>query len=312
MVLGNFFLKTRKNLLLICCLLSWIFFLDVSLQKFTGVNKQLIVGYNSIHPFLFYLSLTLSGLTFLKVEHFAKINNNVLLFCITIALLLGGYWGLGNSVWGYFWVNDSIEIYLLCILCLMIFYTHSVNNYNSIFLFSLFFFCGCIILLFMRYGLFFTRHSFFDLKNVSNLFLLYSFIMFNNRIKFKVLLLIFFLKNIQIYYMFILTYVGYWLIIKLNITLKFLHSFVFVNLLLWSKTKPLNLVIFKLKTIFTHNSLYFSLLAIKNKVFFIKSKKVIKVLLYTNLYSIYPIKLTVKSILLLTTYIYTIWVVIFF
>lgn len=58
--------------------------------------KGLLLGYNVIHPPLFYLSL-IFGISFI----FEKLNNVKVVNTLIIGLfgiLLGGIWGLGNSI----------------------------------------------------------------------------------------------------------------------------------------------------------------------------------------------------------------------
>lgn len=62
----------------------------------TLISKSLIVGLNVIHPPLFYLCFFLGSIKFFESLFFCKFIN--IFVCASVALLLGGLWGLGNSV----------------------------------------------------------------------------------------------------------------------------------------------------------------------------------------------------------------------
>lgn len=75
---------------------------------------SLLAGSIIIHPILFYIFVNFLVLYLvLRKEslQIAKISSLVIyvLVCGSVALLLGGLWGLQSNVWGYLWVSDQIE-----------------------------------------------------------------------------------------------------------------------------------------------------------------------------------------------------------
>lgn len=136
---------------------------------FKKLLTSLIVGTVLIHPAMFYILLLL----FLFKIYFSKIieillqnflNQFTLLVLLGITMFLGGFWSTQSDSWGYFWVNDLIEWYLLSIIIFLIRNLHKL-------LFNFFFYnCSLIFtflisfLILIRIGFFSTRHNFIGLS----------------------------------------------------------------------------------------------------------------------------------------------------
>lgn len=167
LVLKNFFIKHY-------CACSLIITYSI-LSKYSQIDcvPQLLVGYNNVHPLLFYSAAILLYTLTTPAETLGKISNLTVFIIGACSLILGGYWGLNNTAWGYFWVNDFIELILLTICVLALIRSHQRNYLMS----QLY---GCVSLFYIialiigsRHGLVFTRHSFFDLTKITSVSILY-------------------------------------------------------------------------------------------------------------------------------------------
>lgn len=167
LVLKNFFIKHY-------CVCSLIITYSI-LSKYFQIDcvPQLLIGYNNVHPLLFYSATVLLATLTTPCETVGKMTNLTVFIIGVCSLILGGYWGLNNTAWGYFWVNDFIELILLTICVLVLIRSHQRNYLMS----QLY---GCVSLFYIialivgsRHGLVFTRHSFFDLTKITNVSILY-------------------------------------------------------------------------------------------------------------------------------------------
>lgn len=150
----------------------FIFFLyhtvNLYVVKVQTIPITLLMGLNNIHPPLFYISFILFLSFICRIYTFSFKTLNIL-YLAAISLILGGFWGLGNSVWGFFWVNDSIEIILLCYVILLLVLIHNYSAKINTYVFIYAYLIASVYLL--RINFTFTRHSFFDLRKIENIFI---------------------------------------------------------------------------------------------------------------------------------------------
>lgn len=131
----------------------------------------LIVGTITIHPLLFYVSLALTLILTMRRQsaytaNIVPVTTTFLIYVLVVTLVLGGYWGFQSTVWGYFWVNDTIEWLLLLVLVYCLFKVHtplsffqSANNFLI-----LVFLLNLIVI--VRLNFLPTRHSFIQNTNL--------------------------------------------------------------------------------------------------------------------------------------------------
>lgn len=236
-----------ENIYLNCLLLSLIFPIFISLimnnlftifflkQELYSNLASLIVGYYNIHPFLLYLSIFFFIIIYSYINIYFIISKKINFIVVSAAFLLGGYWGAGNSVWGYFWVNDLIEQILIY---LVIYSVYNLHNYNFKFknYFFIFFLIGILISIFLlRLGLFSTRHSFFNILNLTNIIIYFNiFYSFFSTMYIK--LLNFYLIGWLgiIFSLFILIYQFFKLTFK-NFFIQFFHLILLILFYTWIK-----------------------------------------------------------------------------
>lgn len=132
------------------------------------VSPELLIGYYNTHPYFFYLSLAVffckylgpSSHNYVKVQHW---------FWPLLALFLGALWGWGNSVWGFFWVNDTIEMTLLIFVVFVFTTYHSKTSLKSTSSYPQCLLILVIWLWLLRKGFIFSRHSFFSVGQPKNI-----------------------------------------------------------------------------------------------------------------------------------------------
>lgn len=143
---------------------SYLFFYTLTLiskNKILEWPSSLLVGLNTIHPYLYYCSFILLLITLSKFFFFNNIIfKNTILYIAIIALFLGMMWGSVNDLWGFFWVNDLVELVLLLLISLLIHYIHVYSKY-VVHSFIVSFFTLIVILYSIRLGIGNSRHSFF-------------------------------------------------------------------------------------------------------------------------------------------------------
>lgn len=278
------------------------------------ITSQLLIGFNSWHPPLFYVSLCCCLLFFFRAEYTLYLSRIRLLFITSITLLLGGYWGLGNSVWGYFWVNDPIELILLLFVSIMVLTIHTTNNNNLIVHLVLILLCGCILLIFLRFGIFFTRHSFFNTKGLTNtIFLLFLSLLFCDiAVMYLVLFFIFCLFFSHFVYYLLLYLVSLGCATLTNSTGKIAcaHLVLFASFILWLKVRLLNLIIFRTQIIATAVNIFLTPQSVYFSNFFFLKNILHKIVLYNSLFFIYSSKLLLRFSYIFVVYKYTIWLII--
>lgn len=271
------------------------------------IPTSLYIGYNNIHPILFYISFIL-GVFYWLNNKFINVDIFKIFLLSFIALSLGGLWGLGNSIWGFFWVNDKIEIVLLLYTLLLLTIAHSFNtNQNLKFYYSSIFIL-LLVLLSFRYGFAFTRHSFFDLKNMCNnfkyLFLITYFNIFSLKLKIYYDLLKYFFIFLAYYYFYSASKLQY------NFLLYFSHVLISLIITTWLKFKVNNLTFFlNIKPSINYFLIFFKkTFLLKNLIFFKKIKLINSS--YFTLY-LYNFKLIKLSWLIFTSYINVFLLIIF-
>lgn len=242
-------------------LLKW----DLTLQKFYFIPSSLLVGFNNIHPILFYYFLFLT-IIFSLSEYTLWVKKFFIHLGLLLALFLGMVWGVGNSAWGFFWVNDYVEHILLNLVFFTLILIHFKWRRSLVFFYITYIYFLLVLLFCIRWGLVFTRHNFFSLRLLVNTF------------------------------KFFCLFIGY-----LYQTFFFFIVFFFYSIFF---LVPLMIMLFKLrKSNFRNKTLFFAhvlfiylfLLWLKNKIFnisfFTGTDYIIKdfianILIYSNEYSI--------------------------
>lgn len=226
-------------------------------------------GLNVIHPTLFYISLILLFYLFFFHKYLIRILLIYSLEIISMALLLGMYWGSINAGWGFFWSNDSIEYILVLLTILLLHFQHFMLSKIKVWIRQYFYIMILFILFLIRFNLFFSIHSFFITPNVSSfIFSSYSILLIFNLNNIFYFLFIFFtfllivftipnfviteiaeilIKNIFLYYFHVSFYIllyflilnnYYYGVISYNFNLDVSWVFAKVDLL-WDYTKYL-------------------------------------------------------------------------
>jgi len=265
-------------------------------------------GYVKIHPPLQYIS---SLLTTLVIVNIKKIQNTPFIYIISgliSAFILGSLWALFQSIWGYYWSNDSIEYILLFFMFFIGIKMHKyhlkkirINSFSIIL---------CLFLLVcLRLNLLHTKHNFFIKNSSSKYFVLFfqTFILFKKHLQNKFKQNYLYLKSIMFFYLFFIvfnnklnqywvkqssTYLVYWTILVIFSEIisinkyKIIHVSLLIFLLIYNlfNTKYIsikyNLFILSKK----NNSLH--LITKRNFLVFNKFNKIIITLLKNTQYSI--------------------------
>jgi len=294
------FFCTNLRMFFFSLFLNFIYFqLFLRLAVVYNIPNQLIVGLNCIHPVLFYLSLLCGLILFTKPREISYITQLTLLLIGSLCLVLGGLWGLGNAVWGFFWVNDFIEIILLVFLLSVLTCFHVYNTTESKFFFIL---KACMLILYiflLRWGFIFTRHNFFNFNSINNLFLLYLTLYFNNFFLFLAYSPFFFMYILFTFYLVIMIFGRY---LKYRFFYVLVHAVSFSVFLVWVKFRENNHTIFS-NQIFDDMSMF---RFINNKISFYFSDVIFLdykfFLLTLNLWSFYVSKFMIFFINIYTSY----------
>lgn len=224
------------------------------LVQLTSIPSQLLVGYNNIHPVFFYFSFVLSFFytSSWKMGFFLRLKT--ILFASSIALLLGGLWGCGNSVWGFFWVNDSIELILFFLTCFLLVVLHSESSKNNALYLFTYLFILVIWIFLLRWGFTFTRHNFFDLRKLVNSSF-YSFLFITQGG-----VLLFFVTTFLIFFNFFLYFLLIFLFSCFSFNLSFfknfillLHLSIFIFFFCWLSYRQNNFLLFNLSNHVNYN-----------------------------------------------------------
>lgn len=165
--------------------LSYLFFFKVFIiSKLTQtfiVKKKLVdallIGTLVIHPILFYFSLIMLCLRVIYSRQFYFLGSRPvcysnLVLILSITLLLGGFWGFQSTIWGYFWVNDTVEWLLLLAIFYSLWYLHKTGCFLKVWNVVWFFFFFVNLILIVRLNLIPTRHNFIQASSVCLIVLL--------------------------------------------------------------------------------------------------------------------------------------------
>lgn len=167
------FMAKIRNILYLTFFFFLLFKFNLTEQTFfqKKLVETLFVGTITVHPLLFYLSLILVLLLTLGrytpyLGGTLSLTSNTIVRILIITLVLGGFWGFQSTVWGYFWVNDTIEWLLLLVLCYYLFKVHVLVHVRAVVnpCFLLVFLLNLILV--VRLNLLPTRHSFIQNTNV--------------------------------------------------------------------------------------------------------------------------------------------------
>lgn len=303
-----FFLASRVNNVQY----AFFFFSIVpDLATFSRVPAQLLVGYNSWHPMLFYVSILSCLFLVLSVFSFVKFKAKSVFALLSLTLILGGYWGLGNSVWGYFWVNDIIELVLLAYIVIAGIFIHTILPRNTSLIIFIASCCIGIFLILLRYGVVFTRHSFFDNKNIKNVTVFVSLIFIQPLISvlFVVIFLIFFNFYFLFYSYLSFSFIRGCTVLEKRVVLLVFHIYVLLASLVWLKSKILSFSLF-IKGGGAQGVAKLCIYAIKSGGVFFFLKKTKKLNLFFMGFFTYLPKLVLKAWLIFPSYIFSIWYVI--
>jgi len=266
---------TKYNIFLVLCVVYYINFLTYNyitvyfivffnyifvLKKWSHIDLNLVYGLVNIHPLFFYLSLFI-----LTINIFCKTNKLfytkllTILFISLCAMFFGGFWSTGNSSWGFFWLNDPIELVLLFIILLSLAYIHCSFLFKNYYIFLFLFLIIILYLMIFRVGFIKTRHNFFNVKVINNIFLINIIFFYFSKIKLNILyLFMLFYTNLIIFTLFfIYTIKKYFhLYCKKIIVQHILITSLFV-VFLKSKENNISMFFFKTNTFNTHNIFFF-------------------------------------------------------
>ena len=202
---------------------------------------SLIIGYYNIHPILLYLSIFFFFNIYKYNNFFFIYTFKFFFYLITCTLLLGGFWGAGNGVWGYFWVNDIIEQILLFLVLGSLVLVHFYLSKSSIILFYIYLIFNLLTLLLLRIGIFNTRHSFFDITNLNNIYFYWNINNYLISIDFIKLVIILFFKW---FFFFLIIIIFSFLLIQLSfssLSITLLHIIIYNLIYIWLKYSQHNL-----------------------------------------------------------------------
>lgn len=159
-----------KNKVLLTPPILYIFLLTNTTFTFSFCRfwpVSLNYGFNLIHPLLFYLSFVGIVVT-INNKNYCIIKVKTLVFIAVTALLLGMYWGSINQGWGFFWTNDLIELCLLMLLLVIVYYLHSLKVKSTLYLYGYLVYLVIVYMVCLRYNIVFTVHSFFINRKLLN------------------------------------------------------------------------------------------------------------------------------------------------
>lgn len=227
----------------------WIIILFFKILKLKYFFFKILFYYGTfkIHPLLLYFSIVAICLHITKLNLFINLPSLNLSYIVILTFILGAYWALYQSVWGYFWSNDSIEYILLFFILVILnvfhrkVYSRKYNFYVP--------FLSLLLLLMSRNGFLFTKHNFFSL--LSKTVKLNSILTVSVTIGFiinkkKILKLSKFTNNFPVYIniifiLILLNYLNYYYC-KLILKTVFFVSFIFnLTLLNYNNLKKLKI-----------------------------------------------------------------------
>lgn len=250
------------------------------------INTSLLVGFNNIHPFLFYISFTLIIYNILFFNKFLNYSTQRIYIVIIVSLLLGGLWGLGNSAWGFFWLKDPIEVLLLLLFLLSMFIIHTNFTYHNFYTIITFFIFLVISLYSLRNGFIFTKHNFFNINLRKNIVIYICYIILGIIFIDKVYLQLFFIIScifnfFQYSFNFTALYFSKNIInIYHKHNLKILHIFLFSFYFIWLKYRENNLSVYSF--LIYYKVLLFNYYLTLTQVYNLSELYIFKILLFFN------------------------------
>lgn len=226
----------------------------------------LSIGFVNIHPILLYLVCILGVGNYLYVEsyRFLSISISILVWISITALLLGMYWGVFSFLWGFFWVNDLVEWFLLSLIILLLSSLHNTHViqfkiYKNFYIFFLLIYISTI-----RLNFFFTRHSFFFSFFINNLLLYFLLFSLTSTILGSLAGLLFYLILTKLYCIYFLLYSFLFYIIWVrnlfldsSSSLLILHYSIFIMVVIWSIKQAYYLAFFYMLTNISYSSTYY-------------------------------------------------------
>lgn len=242
-------------------LLILIFWTTWQTTKKCVTMSNFYYGYVKIHPPLQYIGsvyLFYTVVTQKKTHNLAMIDICVILI---ISFALGSLWALFQTVWGYYWSNDTIEYILLMFIVVSVITLHQyyILNYNLKLLLLIF---TIFLLISLRLNLLYTKHNFFT----------------------KIEVLKYFSFFIQVLLVFNFNFLSKYK--QVNIYLKKIILILIIIFIFFNKINN-----FSVKTIFSYFMTYFVLFT-SSTIFKINNSKLIHLMsyLFVLIYNIYLIK----------------------
>lgn len=165
------FIPIKPSLVLFFCYKLLVCYIHTKpLVAVKHLVDSLYIGTITIHPLLFYVSLILLLLRCLQsMRQYSStllmFRGTTLVYLLTLTLLLGGFWGFQSTIWGYFWVNDAVEILLLLSILYLVWKLHTPVNSCSYYNTFLVIFIVLDLILVVRLNLLPTRHNFIQQTN---------------------------------------------------------------------------------------------------------------------------------------------------
>lgn len=228
--------------------------------KTSFIISDFYSGYYKIHPILFYLGM-LYLYIYLIPKLFGKLKFYNILALLIISFSLGSLWALYQSIWGYYWSSDYIEIVLVynILTCLSVYHTIKIKTKNNKNLAL----NTIIILLFLRLNLVYTKHSFFNNKlQIIYLLQFYLFsLLTNNLFPTKNYILNLKTKDIVLITIFFIIILNKYNLKILQNTVGLIWTFSFLFFLLkilnLQKNKTIHLIFFIITFIFINIKFHF-------------------------------------------------------
>lgn len=283
-----------KNYFLVNIIIFIIYYklLIISIKiKILIINMSLLVGFNNIHPFLFYISFTFIIYNILFFNKFLNYSIQRIYILIATSLLLGGLWGLGNSVWGFFWLKDPIEVLLFLLFLLSMFIVHTNFTYHNFCTIIIFFFFLIISLYSLRNGFVFTKHNFFNINLRKNIIVYIYYVIlaaiFIDKVYVRSFLIINCIFNLfQFSFNFVVLYFSKNIInVYYKYNLKILHIFLFSLYFIWLKYRESNLSVYNFLTYY--KILIFNYYLTLTQIYNLSELYIFKILLFFNNNSFY-------------------------
>lgn len=226
----------------------------------------LSIGFINIHPILLYLVciLGIGNYLYLQSYKFISISISILVWVGITALLLGMYWGVFSFLWGFFWVNDLVEWFLLSLIILLLSSLHNTHIiqfkvYKNFYIFFLLIYISAI-----RLNFFFTRHSFFFSFFINNLLLYFLLFSLTSSILGSMVGFLVYLILTKLYCIYFLLYSFLFYIIWVRnlfldspSSLLILHYSVFIMVVIWGVKQAYYLAFFYMFTTISYSSTYY-------------------------------------------------------